>query len=103
MPNFVGEVGARYKAYEPSTNDPNTYRFTGTFERSLSQEDELEHVFNNVITASGEHMTRKTIYDTAVGSLYVLVKCGEGECLTGGRRRRTRRRRTRHKSTRRRR
>ena len=102
MPNFVGEIGERYKAYEPTSNDPNTYRFTGTYERSSTQEDELEHIFNNVITASGEHMTRKTIYDSSVGSLYTLVKCGEGECVLGGRRRRTRRRRHRRRSTRRR-
>ncbi len=27
MPNFTGEIGVRYKAYETETNDPNEYRF----------------------------------------------------------------------------
>jgi hypothetical protein len=88
MPNFTGEIGARYKAYEAETNNPNEYRFTGTYNGPTMQEDELEHKFINVVLANGMQMAERLVYDSAVGILYTLVKCRDDECLTGGRRRR---------------
>ena len=88
-PKFVGEIGARYKAYETETNNPNEYKFIGTYAGPTMDEGELEHKFVNVDLRSGAQMAERFVYDSAVGSLFTLVKCRPGHC--GRSRRRTRR------------
>lgn len=90
--SLLVSTGVRYKAYEPVTNNPNEYRFIGTYAVPTMAEGELEHKFVNVDLASGMQIAERFIYDSAVGSLFTLVKCRSRSCGQSPRRTRRSRR-----------
>jgi hypothetical protein len=101
MPNFVGEVGQRYKIYHkypvghPGGRDPNAYVYSGVYTESGSLTTHtgaqfLFHRFTDVTYPPGvAGPASKQLMDADIGLYKVVAKNVDG----GSRRRSTRRRR----------